>query len=117
MLQRRYPTRCWRGSVSRTKLATLTAHINAATARWVELVWAVSEEGALADDLASWVAFRCGIPGREAREVVRVAEALQGLPAIRAAFARGGLTFAKVRALTRVATPASTRGCSSLRPC
>lgn len=92
------------------ELATLTAHINAATARWVELVRAASEEGALADDLAKWVAFRCGIPGREAREVVRVAEALQELPAIRAAFARGGLTFAKVRALTRVATPASDEG-------
>jgi hypothetical protein len=36
-----------------------------------------------------------------------VAEALRELPAIRAAFARGELTYAKVRALVRVATPSS----------
>jgi hypothetical protein len=89
------------------ELAALTAHISAATARWVELVRSVSEDGAVVDDLAQWVAFRCGIPGREAREVVRVAEALPKLPAIREAFGRGELTFAKVRALTRVATPSS----------
>ncbi len=37
---------------------------------------------------------------------MRVARALAELPAIRAAFERGELTLAKVRALTRVATPA-----------
>ena len=45
--------------------------------------------------------------GTEAREFLRVAEALQELPATRAAFARGELTFSKVRALTRVATGSS----------
>ena len=89
------------------ELATLTAHISAATARWLELVSAVEREGSLADDLARWLAFRCGIATREAREYVRVAEALQELPSIRAAFSRGELTFTKVRALTRVATAAS----------
>ena len=53
------------------------------------------------------LAWRCGITGREAREYLRVAEALQELPATRAAFARGELTFTKVRALTRVATASS----------
>ena len=51
--------------------------------------------------------WRCGITGREAREFLRVAEALQELPAIRAAFAQGELTLSKVRALTRVATGSS----------
>jgi hypothetical protein len=93
------------------ELATLTAHINAATARWLELVWAFREEGGAAgDDAARWLAFRCGISTREARECLRVAEALRELPAIAAAFARGELTFAKVRALTRVAAPASEEG-------
>ena len=93
------------------ELATLAAHINAATARWIELVWAVSETGAPADgDFARWLAFRCGITTKEAHEYVRVAEALRDLPAIAAAFARGELAFAKVRALTRVATPASEEG-------
>ena len=40
-----------------------------------------------------------------ARERVRVARALGGLPQLAAALARGELSYAKVRALTRVATP------------
>ena len=92
------------------ELATLAAHINAATARWLELAWAFQSEGGAVDDVARWLAFRCGIATREAREYMRVAEALQELPSIRAAFSRGALTFTKVRALTRVATPASEQG-------
>ncbi len=91
------------------ELATLSAHMTAATARWLELVWELHEEGEC-DDLAGYLAWRCGITGREAREYVRVAEALQELPATRAAFSRGELTFTKVRALTRVATAASEEG-------
>jgi hypothetical protein len=91
------------------ELATLSAHLSAATARWLELVWKLHEEGD-SDDLARFLAYRCGITGREAREYVRVAEALQELPAIRAAFLRGELTFTKVRALTRVATASSEEG-------
>ena len=88
------------------ELAALSAHMTAATARWLELVWQFHEEGDC-DDLVGWIAWRCGITRREAREYVRVAEALQELPAIRAAFSLGALTFTKVRALTRVATAAS----------
>ena len=40
-----------------------------------------------------------------AREKVRVARALKGLPKITAAYARGELSFSKVRALTRAANP------------
>lgn len=89
------------------ELATLAAHINAATARFLELAARVVDGGMLVDEPARWLAFRCGISTREAREALRVAEALQALPAIRAAFARGELTFTKVRTLTRVATPES----------
>jgi hypothetical protein len=92
-------------------LATLTAHINAATARWLQLVWAFQDEVGSADgDLARWLAFRSGVTMREAREHVRVAEALQELPAIRSAFSRGEVTLTKVRALTRVATPECEQG-------
>jgi hypothetical protein len=92
------------------ELATLAAHLNAATARFVELTAASRQQGVAAgDDFARWLAFRCGISGREAREYVRVAEALAELPLIRGAFARGELTFTKVRALTRVASPTSER--------
>jgi len=42
-----------------------------------------------------------------AREKVRVAHALAGLPRIAAAMARGELSYSKVRALSRVACPAT----------
>ncbi len=100
----------WRDQLRREdELATLTAHLAAATARFVELVSSMRDEGD-SDDLAGFLAWRCGITGREAREYVRVAERLQELPATRAAFARGELTFTKVRALTRVATASSEAG-------
>lgn len=88
------------------ELATLSAHLSAATARWLELAWKLHEDGDI-DDPARFLALSCGITVREARESLRVAEALQELPMLRAAFARGELTYSKVRALTRVATPSS----------
>ncbi len=91
------------------ELAALSAHLSAATARWLELVWEMHEQGD-SSDLQGFLAWRCGITGREAREFLRVAEALQELPATRAAFGRGELTFTKVRALTRVATASSEEG-------
>jgi hypothetical protein len=92
------------------ELATLSAHLNAGLARFLELALSFSREGELADEPGRWLAFRFGVTAREAREYLRVAEALEELPAIREAFSRGGLTFTKVRALTRVATPASEEG-------
>ncbi|KQC40120.1 HNH endonuclease [Frankia sp. ACN1ag] len=52
---------------------------------------------------AHWLAWRCGLGLRTAREYVATARALEGLPAIRAAFAAGTLSYSKVRAVTRVA--------------
>jgi Domain of unknown function (DUF222)/HNH endonuclease len=91
------------------ELASLSAHLSAATARWLELAWQMREQGD-SSDLQAFLAWRCGITGREVREFMRVAEALQELPAIREAFGRGELTFTKVRALTRVATAPSEEG-------
>jgi Domain of unknown function (DUF222)/HNH endonuclease len=91
------------------ELAALSAHLSAAAARWLDLVWEFFED-VDSDDPAGFLAYRCGITGREAREYLRVAEALQELPATRAAFSRGELTFTKVRALTRVATASSEEG-------
>jgi len=87
------------------ELATLASHLAAATARFVEMVWRQHERHGA--EAAGFVAYRCGITGQEAVEYVRVAEALQGLPVLRAAFGRGEITYAKVRALTRVATASS----------
>ena len=53
---------------------------------------------------ADWLAWRIGLAPGAAREKVRVARALGRFPAIDAAMASGRLSYAKVRALTRVAT-------------
>jgi hypothetical protein len=51
------------------------------------------------------LSWRIGLDPATAREKVRVARALGNLPAIDAALKSGKLSYAKVRALTRVATP------------
>ncbi len=53
---------------------------------------------------AHWLSWRIGLGLVAAREKVRVAVALGGLPQIDGAFSRGELSYAKVRAITRVAT-------------
>jgi hypothetical protein len=59
--------------------------------------------------LPAWLSWRIGISPTTAREYVRVAKALGEFPHIDAAFARGELSYAKVRALTRAANPATER--------
>jgi hypothetical protein len=54
---------------------------------------------------AHWLAWQCGMSPVTAREHVRVARALRGLPRIAGAFDAGRLSYAKVRALTRIAAP------------
>ncbi|MFO7565799.1 MAG: DUF222 domain-containing protein [Enhygromyxa sp.] len=53
---------------------------------------------------AQWLSWRTGIGPKAAREKVRVARALGGLPKLDALFACGELSYSKVRAITRVAT-------------
>jgi hypothetical protein len=59
---------------------------------------------------AEWLAWRCDIGMNAARERVRVAHALDVLPLISAPFAAGKLSYAKARALTRVATRENESG-------
>jgi hypothetical protein len=54
---------------------------------------------------AHWLHWRTGIDLGAAREKVRVARALPLLPRVSAEMQRGRLSYAKVRALSRVATP------------
>jgi hypothetical protein len=90
------------------ELATLAAHLYAGTCRWLDLVAEVDRRGRWTehgfDSCAAWIAWRCALTPRAAREHVRVARRLPELPATHAAFACGELSYAKVRALTRVAT-------------
>ena len=60
--------------------------------------WA--DQGAIS--CAAWLAWRCSISPTTAREHVRVAQALEGLPRTAALFARGRLSYSKVRAITRL---------------
>jgi hypothetical protein len=55
--------------------------------------------------LTAWLAWRIDISPVAAREYVRVARALGELVRVDAAFAIGKLSYSKVRAITRVATP------------
>jgi hypothetical protein len=59
--------------------------------------------------LAQYLSLVCGITGVAARERIRVALALAELKAIEEAFAKGKLSYSKVRAVTRVATETSER--------
>src|SRR5579871_4864943 len=56
---------------------------------------------------AHWLSWRVGLAPGAAREQVRVATALRELPLLDAALARGEISYSKVRAMTRTATPAN----------
>ena len=92
-------------------IAELAAHIDAATWRLLERIRAFDECGGWAQQgaasCAAWLSWRVGWSGRAARDRVRVAKALPGLPAISEALRAGELSYCKVRAMTAVATPAN----------
>lgn len=90
------------------RIATLAARIDAATYQLLVLIRAFDEQEGWADGFAScahWLTWRIGLAPNAARERVRVARALAELPLVSEAMERGQLSYSKVRALTRVATP------------
>jgi 5-methylcytosine-specific restriction endonuclease McrA len=90
------------------EIAELSAHLEAATARLLALIREFDARGGWNTGFrscAAWLAWRVGLEPGAARERVRVARALGTLPALAEALARGELSYAKVRAITRVATP------------
>jgi hypothetical protein len=90
------------------EIAELSAHIEAATARLLDLIREFDARGGWNTGFlscAAWLAWRVGLDPGAARERVRVARALGTLPRLARSLARGELSYAKVRALTRVATP------------
>ena len=89
------------------QIAELSAHLDAATARLLELIREFDERGGWGNGFnscAHWLTWRVGLSPGAAREHVRVARALPALPRIAQALACGELSYSKVRALTRVAT-------------
>ncbi len=90
------------------EIAELSAHLEAATARLLDLIREFDARGGWSNGFrscAAWLSWRVGLDLGAAREKVRVARALGTLPSLAQALARGELSYAKVRALTRVATP------------
>ena len=90
------------------EIAELSAHLDAASARLLRLIRRFDDEGGWNNGFrscAEWLAWRTGLDLGASRERVRVARALAGLPRLAEALGRGELSYAKVRALTRVATP------------
>ena len=88
------------------QITALASQIHASTCRWLGLIGEYDVREGWAQwncrSCAHWVSWQCGIAPGPAREHVRVARRLRDLPAIRAAYAEGELSYSKVRALTRV---------------
>src|SRR5690349_2763819 len=93
------------------KITELWGYLNAATYRFLLLVAEFDREAAYERhglaNTAQWLNWQCGIGAVAGREKVRVARALEHLPEIADAFAKGEISYSKVRAMTRAATPAN----------
>ena len=91
------------------ELLTLSAHIDAATWRFLSLLTEFDSAGGWSGDgvcsCAHWLNWKCGISMSAAHDKVRVAHALPRLPKIGEALRTGEVSYSKVRAMTRVATP------------
>ena len=91
------------------EITTLAGHLNAAQYRFLKLLDEFDREQGWAGpgvrSLAHWLNWKCGLGDLVAREKVRVARALRELPLIDAAFEQGEISYSKVRAMTRAATP------------
>ncbi|HEU5212524.1 MAG TPA: DUF222 domain-containing protein [Gaiellaceae bacterium] len=103
------------------ELAALASHLYAGTCRFLELVGELDRRGDWDDyaagSCADWLAWRCAMLPRTAREHVRVARSLPELPLTHAAFARGELSYSKVRAITRIADAESEEQLLGLARC
>ena len=92
------------------RIADLAERINAAESRMMTLIADFDRRGGWKDGFGScaeWLAWRIGIKIGPARERVRTARALESLPQTADALSEGSISYAKVRALSRVATPES----------
>ena len=91
------------------RIAELSAQLSAATYELLAMIRDFDERGGWGGGFRScahWLCWRVGLDPGAAREKVRVARALGTLPLLSAAMRRGEISYSKVRALTRIATPA-----------
>ena len=90
------------------EIARLSAQVDTAIARLLTLIREFECQRGWSNGFrscADWLAWRVGLDIVAARERVRIAHALRHLPILAAALERGDLSYTKVRALTRIATP------------
>ena len=97
--------------VLEAEICALAGDLAAAMCRFLVLVGDFDARSGWASwdqpSCSAWLAWKCQVAPGTAREQVRVARALRELPLIRAEFAAGRMSYAKVRALTRIAAPES----------
>ena len=93
------------------EVCTLAAQLSAATCRWLLLIAELDRRRAHEQwgcaSMAQWLSWKCGLGRVLGRQHVQVARALTLLPVICDRFVVGVLSYSKVRALVRIATPAS----------
>ena len=89
------------------RIAELSARIQAATYELLVLIHQFDQRDGWSGftSCAHWLSWRIGLAPGAAREKVRVARALADLPLLSDALRRGRISYSKVRAVTRVATP------------
>ena len=103
------------------RICELAGHMAAATCRYLLLIADFdAREGWAQWDMpscAAWLAWKCQVAPGTAREQVRVARALKGLPVICGEFAAGRFSYSKVRALSRIATPETEAELAEMAEC
>ncbi len=91
------------------EIATLSAQLQVATYRLLVMLREFDDLGGWAlpglKSCAHWLSWRTGLDAGAAREKLRVAHALAKLPLISESMSQGDISYSKVRAVTRVATP------------
>src|SRR5579863_4740072 len=100
------------------EICELAGHLAAATCRFLVLLGDFDARRGWASwdmtSCAAWLSWKCQMSSGTAREHVRVARALRDLPVIRGEFGAGRLSYAKVRALTRIAAPETEAGLAEI---
>lgn len=94
------------------EIAEASAHIDAATYKLLTMIATFDKKEGWDGwrSCAHWLNWRTGLQLSTAREKVRVARALTDLPKISEEMQKGKLSYSKVRAITRVATPENEEG-------
>ena len=100
------------------QICELAGHLTAATCRFLVLLGDFDDRRGWTSwdktSCAEWLSWKCQMSAGTAREHVRVARAMRDLPVIRGEFAAGRMSYAKVRALTRIATPETDAGLAEI---